>query len=77
MTDDKKILIVSVLNQLQERDPAWKLDAMVLKFKTLYEGWAAACVRHHKHTREYFTRKWRDGWLPMIEYLDFYNYAMQ
>jgi len=77
MTDDKKILIVSVLNQLQERDPAWKLDAMVLKFKTLYEGWAAIGIRHHRHNKSYYSRKWREGWLPMDEYLDFFHYATQ
>ncbi len=77
MKEEKKILIVSVLNHLMKRDPAWKLDKMLPKFKVMYQGWAAKCVRHHRHTKYYFSRKWREGWLSEDEYLDFYNYAMQ
>ena len=77
MKEDKKILIVSVLNHLQERDPYWKLVHMQLKFKVLYGGWAANCIRHHKHAKYYYSRKWKEGWLPMEEYIDFYNYVMQ
>ena len=76
MTEEKKILIVSVLEHLQERDPAWKVVLMP-KFKTLYEGWAAIGIRHHRHNKSYYSRKWREGWLPMDEYLDFFHYAMQ
>ena len=77
MKEGKKILIVSVLNQLQERDSAWKHVKMLPKLKVLYSGWAAKCIRHHKHAKFYFSRKWREGWLPMEEYLDFVNYVMQ
>lgn len=77
MKKDKKILIVSVLTHLQKKDPAWKLDKMQSKFKDLYLGWAAKCIRHHKHAKYYYSRKWREGWLPTDEYLDFYNYVMQ
>jgi len=77
MREEKKILIVSVLDHLQERDPAWKHVKMLPKLKTLYGGWVETCIRHHKHTREYFSRKWRDGWLPMEEYFNFLSYAMQ
>ena len=77
MRADKKIMIHSVLNHLQERDPAWAHVKMLPKFKTIYGGWADTCVRHHKHSREYFSRKWRDGWLPLEEWMDFYGYAMQ
>ena len=77
MTDDKKILIVSVLNALKKRDPAWKHVKMLPKLKILYLGWATKCIRHHRHAKFYFSRKWREGWLPMEEYLDFYNYVMQ
>lgn len=41
MRNDKKILIVSALNHLQERDPAWKHVKMLPKFKVLYNGWKA------------------------------------
>ena len=77
MKEEKKILITSVLNHLQERDAAWKNVKMLPKFKDLYSGWAAKCIRHHKHAKVYFSRKWREGWLPLDEYMDFYNYAMQ
>ena len=77
MKDGKKILIVSVLNSLQERDPAWKHVKMVPKLKILYSGWVAVCIRHHKHQKYYYSRKWREGWLPIEEYFDFYRYAMQ
>ena len=77
MRKEKKILIVSVLNHLKKRDPAWGLPMMESKFKQLYECWAAGCVRHHKHNKVYFSRKWKEGWLPYAEYLDFFMYAMQ
>ena len=77
MKDGKKILIVSVLTPLQKRDPAWKLAKMQSKLKDLYLGWATICIRHHKHAKYYYSRKWKEGWLPMDEYLDFYNYVMQ
>jgi len=77
MRADKKILITSVLTHLQRRDPAWAHVKMLPKFKTIYGGWVETCVRHHKHSREYFSRKWRDGWLPLEEWMDFYGYAMQ
>ena len=41
MRNDKKILIVSALNHLQERDPDWKHAKMLPKFKVLYNGWKA------------------------------------
>ena len=77
MIEDKKILIISVLKHLVERDPIWAQVNMQLKFKVLYSGWAAKCIRHHKHSKVYFSRKWRDGWLPLDEYMDFFNYVMQ
>ena len=77
MRADKKIMIHSVLNHLQERDPDWAHVKMLPKFKTIYSGWADTCMRHHRHNKVYYSRKWRDGWLPLEEYLDFYKYAMQ
>ena len=77
MKEEKKILIVSILDHLSERDPAWAHVKMIPKLKTIYAGWAATCMRHHWHNKVYFSRKWREGWLPQEEYLDFYNYAMQ
>ena len=77
MKEEKKILIYSALNHLKDRDRAWGFPVMVPKFKTLYQCWAITCVRNKKHPKEYYIRKWRDGWLPDAEYLDFFNYAMQ
>ena len=77
MKENKKILIVSVLNHLKEKDPVWANANMQTKFKDLYAGWAATCMRHHRHNKVYFSRKWREGWLPWDEYLDFFNYVMQ
>ena len=77
MKEEKKILIISALNHLQERDPSWRLDKMLPKFKVMYQGWADNCMRHHRHNKYYFSRKWREGWLPLEEYLDFFKYAMQ
>ena len=77
MKKENKIMIVSVLNHLVERDPEWAQENMQSKFKVLYSGWAAKCIRHHKHSKVYFSRKWSEGWMPLDEYMDFYNYAMQ
>lgn len=77
MKKDNKILICSVLNHLKKRDPAWAHDKMLPKFKILYQGWADECVRQHKHSRVYFSRKWKDGWLPFKEFREFFNYAME
>jgi hypothetical protein len=77
MKENKKIMIVSVLTHLKKRDPAWGRIEMLAKFKNLYSGWAAKCIKHHKHSKVYFSRKWSEGWLPLDEYIDFYNYAMQ
>ena len=77
MNSEKKILITSVLNHLQKRDPAWAHVKMLPKFKTIYGGWAAKGIRHHRHSKVYYSRKWHDGWLPWDEYLDFFKYAME
>ena len=77
MKEEKKILIISVLNHLKEKDPVWAQVNMQSKFKDLYAGWAAKGIRHHRHNKVYYSRKWREGWLPWDEYLDFFKYAMQ
>ena len=77
MKEKNKIQIISVYNELCVRDPSWRGRQMLAKFKILYGGWADTCVRHNKHSREYFSRKWKDGWLPLGEYMNFYKYAMQ
>ena len=77
MKEENKIMIVSVLNNLKKRDPSWGHPKMLPKIKVLYGGWAANCIRHHKHTKVYFSRKWSEGWLPLGEFMDFYKYAMQ
>ena len=77
MREEKKIMIHSVLNHLKDRDPAWGFPVMVPKLKALYGGWTAKCIRQHRHAKYYFSRKWKEGWLPLEEYLDFFNYVMQ
>lgn len=77
MRKDKKVMILSALDQLKDRDPAWAHVKMLPKFKTLYQCWAIKCVRNKKHPKEYYVRKWRDGWLPTTEFLGFLNYVMQ
>jgi len=77
MKEDKKIMIISILNHLKERDPAWNHVKMLPKVKVLYQGWADTCMRHHRHNKYYFSRKWKEGWLPIEEFMDFFNYAMQ
>ena len=77
MKKDKKILIVSVLNHLQERDPYWRLDKMLPKFKVLYQGWRAVELRHKVHTHYFYTSSWKRGWLPASDWMRFRNYAMQ
>ena len=77
MKEEKKIMIHSVLNHLQERDSAWAHVKMIPKLKTIYAGWAATCMRHHWHNKVYYSRKWHDGWLPWEEYVSFFKYAMQ
>ena len=77
MNKEKKILIISVLDHLKKRDPAWGHVKMLPKIKTLYQSWAAKCIRLHKHAKFYYSRKWREGWLPLDEYMDFFNYVMQ
>ena len=77
MRNDKKILIVSALNHLQERDPAWKHPKMFKKFKFLYDGWAVSEVRNNKRTRAFYTISWKRGWLPVEEWKRFREYAMQ
>lgn len=77
MKEENKCDIYIVLDHLKKRDPAWAHVKMLPKFKILYQGWATTCLRHHRHNRVYYTRKWHDGWLPEGEYLDFFNYAME
>ncbi len=77
MNEKNKIPIIAVLNHLQKRDPAWKHVKMLPKVKILYQSWAAKCIKHHKHAKFYYSRKWREGWLPVDEYMDFFKYAMQ
>ena len=60
-----------------ERTWSPKFQKMLPKIKTLYQSWAAGCIRHHKHAKFYYSRKWREGWLPLDEYMDFFNYVME
>ena len=77
MIQDKKILIVSALNHLQQRDPVWKHDKMLPKFKALYDGWRATELRHKIHSKPFYTISWKRGWLPLEDWKRFRNYAMQ
>ena len=77
MNDEKKPLIISALNHLTKRDPDWAHVKMLPKFKVLYGGWAARSLRQGKHNKYYYSRKWREGWLPMVEFISFLNYVME
>lgn len=77
MKKDKKILIVSVLDLLQERDPEWKKAKMAPKFKVLYNGWRATELRHKIHSHGFYTLSLRRGWLPSKDWKRFRDYAMQ
>ena len=77
MRAENKVLIISVLNHLKERDPEWAHVKMLPKFKTLYQGWAEKCLRQHKRNRVYFSNKWKDGWLSKADFKDFLEYALQ
>ena len=77
MKEENRCDIYIVLHHLQKRDPDWKHVKMLPKFKTIYQGWADGCVRHHIHSRVYFSRKWKDGWVPFMEFREFFNYAME
>lgn len=77
MKKEKKILIVSVLNHLQERDPEWKKAKMAPKFKVLYYGWRVYELRHKIHSHYFYTSSWNRGWLPVKDWKRFRDYVMQ
>ena len=63
MKSEKKVLIVSALNALQERDPDWKQPAMIKKFKILYDDWRQKELRAKQHAASFYTLSWKRGWL--------------
>ena len=77
MKKEKKVMITSVLNALQERDPEWKHAKMCGPFKTLYQGWRQAELRAKRHTGFFYTKSWQRGWLPQADFIRFRDYALQ
>ena len=69
--------ITAVLELLAQRDPAWALPKMESKFKQLYGGWVAQQIRHNIRTRDFFSRSWKRNWLPIDDWRQWRNYAMQ
>ena len=77
MKSEKKVLIISALNALQERDQDWKHPAMVKKFKFLYDNWRQKELRAKVHAASFYTLSWRRGWLPQADFIRFRDYALQ
>ena len=77
MKSEKKVLIISALTLLQERDPEWKQPAMVKKFKFLYDNWRQKELRAKVHAASFYTLSWRRGWLPQADFVRFRNYVME
>ena len=77
MNEEKKVLIVSVLNALEARDPEWNLPEVARKFKVLYQGWRQTELRAKRHTGFFYTNSWQRGWLPQADFIRFRNYALQ
>ena len=77
MKSEKKVLIVSALNALQERDPDWKQPAMIKKFKVLYDGWRQKELRAKVHTGFFYTKAWQRGWLSQADFVRFRKYAIE
>ena len=78
MKKEKKILIVSIINQLEARDPNWAGNGTPMeKLKILYEGWTETERRHGRHYRQYYETCWKRGWLKEEDFSRFHEYAMQ
>ena len=77
MNKEKKVLIVSVLNELESRDPEWNLPEVARKFKFLYQGWRQAELRAKRHTGFFYSKSWQRGWLPQADFIRFRDYALQ
>ena len=77
MKSEKKVMIHSVLNTLQLRDPAWKHPKMLPKFKVLYDGWRQKELRAKIHSGFFYSNAWRRGWLPQADFVRFRDYALQ
>lgn len=77
MKKDLKKDIKEVLLLLAERDPDWAQPRMVLKFKWLFQAWAASELRHGRHSQPYFSKMWKRGWLAIQDWRRFKKYALQ
>ena len=77
MKSEKKVLIVSALNALQERDPDWKQPAMIKKFKILYDDWRQKELRAKQHAASFYTLSWKRGWLSQADFVRFRAYVME
>ena len=77
MKEEKKIMIDSVLDLLQERDPTWEHVKMLPKFKALYDGWRQKELRAKIHSGFFYSKAWQRGWLPQADFVRFRDYVME
>ena len=69
--------ITEVLKLLAQRDSDWKHTKMLHKFKQLYGGWVAQQIRRNIRTRDFYSRSWKRNWLPIDDWRQLRDYAMQ
>ena len=78
MNKEKKILITSIINHLEARDPNWAGNRFPrVKIKILFDGWKESERRHGRHYRQYYEQCWKRGWLKIEDFNRFREYAMQ
>ena len=77
MNKELKKGITAVLELLGERDPDWRRAQMSGKFKELYGGWVAQQLRRNIRTRDFYSRAWKRNWLPIDDWRQLRDYAMQ
>ena len=77
MKKENKLDILSVYDELCQRDPAWKHPKMLPKFKTLFLCWRVSELRRKVHTHIFYTLSWQRGWMPVADGMRFRKYALQ
>lgn len=77
MKSEKKVMICSALNALQERDPDWKRPEVARRFKSLYEGWRQKELRAKQHAASFYTLSWKRGWMSQADFVRFRDYVME
>ena len=70
MKKELKKDITEVLKLLAQRDSDWKHTKMLHKFKQLQ-------IRRNIRTRDFYSRSWKRNWLPIDDWRQLRDYAMQ